>query len=419
MGDIYDEINEKYYKDDNKPVNPIFKVIGIIFLVVLVLFILFTSFRCINLKHNLKKYYQEKFTIKEYKLFPVSDVVFEKMTIYGERPKKVLYSFFVKDSKDEIYSGFADAFGNVYLDDYADTYYHNEMKKYFMETVDFEHDYPDLSLYVMDFHMPRYVLTKECTSFEGYLHSSLVMEYTCTGGYPNMRAVLDTKDYDTVTSMKKKLRKADFPIYTEFINVSPISEDMKDTDVYNAYEYEMGIYFPFGERYDIATMGVDKVKYAEAFWETYENDNKVVATVQITENNKVQTNYILYGDGTLEKRDYDDSTSDSYTTSTAKLNGEDYIDLEWFFAGNYADIHQTVKDDSADSDLKANLYLHRGKWIWGLIELDHLDSDFDLDFERVDFDYCTDENPARKLYSVKKDNEEIKPVIDIIEKYFD
>ena len=65
-----------------------------------------------------------------------------------------------------------------------------------------------------------------------------------------------------------------------------------------------------------------------------------------------------------------------------------------------------------------DVYLHTGQWIYGLIELDHLDADFKLDFEREDVNYSGKESVARKLYSVKTDNEEIKPLMDILNSYF-
>ena len=236
------------------------------------------------------------------------------------------------------------------------------------------------------------------------------------GGYSEIMVVLNTKDYDTITAVKKRLRSADFPIKIEFNGADSIPEDMTLDDLFDLDVFEMGVYLPFGDRYDVSMLDADLDEYSKLLQSKYSEENTDVASVKIYDGMELKNSFVVYGDGTLEKYSESDNFVDPEKTS---LSNDDYLNLYRFFGSRYSDIYTTVYDDSKENDQTVDVYLHTGQWIYGLIEFDHLDADFKLDFEREDVNYSGKESVARKLYSVKTDNEEIKPLMDILNKNID
>ena len=321
--------------------------------------------------------------------------------------------------EDEHFSGYADLFGNPVYDNYSSIYYQDEVEKLFDDNIDLDNNFQDLKYFIFNLRLKdKYTITKKTKTFEDYLYPvSSMQDSVFGGGYSEISVVLNTKDYDTVTSIKKKLRGADFPIKIVFYGTDTIPDNMTLEDYFDLDKFEMGVYFPFGDRYDVSMLDADLDKYSEILRSDYSEVNEDVASVKIFDGKELKNIFVIYGDGSLEKYSEQDNFNKAEISS---LSNEDYLFLYRYFGSCYSDIFTTVTDDSKESDQTANVYLHTGQWIYGLIEFDHLDSDFKLDFEREEVkNYAGEESEARKLYSVKTDNEEIKPLLDILNKYFD
>ncbi|MCR4929629.1 MAG: hypothetical protein K5988_06515 [Lachnospiraceae bacterium] len=398
---------------------PAGKAILFAILALICLAILFVNGRKINLKFSLQNTYNENLKIKEFDLKPQAKAFMEHCKYYGKKVDKKYFFYFSGVNKEgESFSGYADLFGNPVYDNYAGIYYENDIKKQFAEAVDFEHEFPDLKYCIFNFwYFEKYTVTKKTKSYDDFIRpESSMSSGLSTAGYTEVYVLLNTEDYDTVTAVKKKLREADFPIKIEFLGTDTVFDDMTRDDYFNVRKFEMGVYLPFGDRFDVSMLDADLDKYSELIKSKYIEENEDVASVKIYDGKELKNIFVIYGDGTLEKYSKQDNFDKPATSS---LTNEDYLYLFRFFGSRYSDHFTTVKDDSKDTDQTANVYLHTGQWIYGLIELDHLDSDFELDFEREDVkNYSGEESVARKLYSVKTDNEEIKPMLDVLNKYF-
>ena len=413
--DFYDELFKEEKTSDMKPAG---KAIIIVILVLICLSILFVNGRKINLKFSLQNTYNENLKIKEFDLKPESKKFMENHKYYGKKIDKKYLCYFSGVNKDgETFSGYADLFGNPVYDNYSSIYYRDDVEKLFADTVDFENNYPDLKYSVFNLYLSsKYTVTKKTKTFEDYLYPvSSMQDSLFGGGYSEIMVVLNTKDYDTITSVKKKLRSADFPIKIEFNGADSIPEDMTLDEFFDLDVFEMGVYLPFGDRYDVSMLDADLDEYSKLLQSKYSEENTDVASVKIYDGKELKSVFVIYGDGTLEKYSESDNFVDPEKTS---LSNDDYLKLYRFFGSRYSDIYTTVYDDSKENNQMVDVYLHTGQWIYGLIEFDHLDADFKLDFEREDVNYSGKESVARKLYSVKTDNEEIKPLMDILNSYF-
>ena len=413
--DFYDELFKEEKTSDMKPAG---KAIIIVILVLICLSILFVNGRKINLKFSLQNTYNENLKIKEFDFKPESKKFMENHKYYGKKIDKKYLCYFSGVNKDgETFSGYADLFGNPVYDNYSSIYYRDDVEKLFADTVDFENNYPDLKYSVFNLYSSgKYTVTKKTKTFEDYLYPvSSMQDSLFGGGYSEIMVVLNTKDYDTITSVKKKLRSADFPIKIEFNGADSIPEDMTLDEFFDLDVFEMGVYLPFGDRYDVSMLDADLDEYSKLLQSKYSEENTDVASVKIYDGKELKNVFVIYGDGTLDKYSESDNFVNPEKTS---LSNDDYLNLYRFFGSRYSDIYTTVYDDSKENDQTVDVYLHTGQWIYGLIELDHLDADFKLDFEREDVNYSGKESVARKLYSVKTDNEEIKPLMDILNSYF-
>ena len=414
--DFYDELFKEEETSDMKPAG---KAIIIVILVLICLSIFFVNGRKINLKFSLQNTYHEILKIKEFDFKPESKEFMENHKYYGKKiDKKYLFYFWGVNKDGESFSGYADLFGNPIYDNYSSIYYRDDVEKLFADTVDFENNYPDLKYSVFNNYSSRkYTVTKKTKTFEDYLYPvSSMQDSLFGGGYSEIMVVVNTKDYDTITSVKKKLRSADFPIKIEFNGADSIPDDMTLEDLFDLDVFEMGVYFPFGDRYDVSMLDADLDEYSKLLQSKYSEENTDVASVKIYDGKELKNIFVIYGDGTLEKYSESDNFVDP---EKASLSNDDYLNLYRFFGSRYSDIYTTVYDDSKENDQAVDVYLHTGQWIYGLIEFDHLDADFKLDFEREDVNYSGKESVARKLYSVKTDNEEIKPLMDILNKNID
>ena len=415
--DFYDEL---FKEEENYKMKPAGKVTIIVILVLIGLSVLFVNGRKINLKLSLQKSYDAKLKIAKFELKPESKEYLEHRSYYGKKiDSKYLFYFNGTDSEDEHFSGYADLFGNPVYDNYSSIYYQDEVEKLFADNIDLDNNFQDLKYFIFNLRLKdKYTITKKTKTFEDYLYPvSSMQDSVFGGGYSEISVVLNTKDYDTVTSIKKKLRSADFPIKIVFYGTDTIPDNMTLEDYFDLDKFEMGVYFPFGDRYDVSMLDADLDKYSEILRSDYSEVNEDVASVKIFDGKELKNIFVIYGDGSLEKYSEQDNFNKAETSS---LSNEDYLFLYRYFGSCYSDIFTTVTDDSKESDQTANVYLHTGQWIYGLIEFDHLDSDFKLDFEREEVkNYAGEESEARKLYSVKTDNEEIKPLLDILNKYFD
>ena len=170
-------------------------------------------------------------------------------------PEEDLYVFLITDSKDRVATGFATKDGDVIFDTYAYQYYMEDMKEYFVSTVDFEGDFPDLEYYIPDIvptNERRVVYTHDCITFEGFKKSSTIGYFSLgTGGYPGLDVILSDTSEQTINRIEEILVDADFDIYVEF---NSASGDFSDSD--SLYNFDnAGSYYPFGESYDKAILG--------------------------------------------------------------------------------------------------------------------------------------------------------------------
>ena len=170
-------------------------------------------------------------------------------------PEEDLYVFLIADSKDRVATGFATKDGDVIFDTYAYQYYMEDMKEYFLSTIDFENKYPSLEYYIPDINFTnecRLVLTHDCTTFDGFKKSSTIGYFDFgTGGYPGLDVMLRKPSEETVKEIEESLTNADFDIYVELISASG-----DFSDVHSLCELEcVGSYYPFGESYDKAILG--------------------------------------------------------------------------------------------------------------------------------------------------------------------
>ncbi len=407
--EFWNEVNNEN-KDDKK--NSFGKVFLIIFFSLLFLWILFYNFRQINLKNRLKSYYGEKFKVETFEIKPESKENTERFDWYGEEIKSPLFYFMVLDTSGEKYGGYADFFGFPILDDYAEKYFQQDMIDLFADTVDFEKDFPDVQYYVSDFTIARYSYTKDNTDFDGFMHNRSVISPLWNGGYPYLIVILESTDYDTVTRIKKKLRKSDFPIYLCLYGADEFDDDVSLDDFFSTYSrVELGDYFPLGYPYDSSMLGISYVDYRR---NKYKDENSDVASIQLLKKDELIENYIIYGDGTVVKETY---SGNSMEENSAVLSNDDYSDIYRFYAEYYSDIYSTVREEVRENDVVCDVYKHQG-WIYGQIEGAHMDSDFDYEFDEETFNYNGEEKKAYKLYSGNRDNEDIKPVLDILSKYF-
>ena len=416
MSDFAEETKatEEIEENDGKKIN-FWKVLGIVILLLLFIYTAFTCLRTLNLKHNIKKYYGiSKFTITDYRMKPESKEVFNSYFWYGDEIKYPLFYFSGKESNENYQSGYTDFFGNLVLDSFAEDYYHDDIKNYFINSVDFKNNFPDVKYFVSELSYNRMTLTKESRDFDGYLHSSVVycdfVAKHIYGGYPNILVYLNTDDYDMVLDIKRTLRKNNFPVYIEFRYNSELTDETKEADVHH-YSKNIGDYYPFGETYDAGVLGEP---YIKEYRLKYKDTEKYAAYVQIIEDGNIETDYVLYANGNIVKTEYH---GDTKIEMNASLYNEDYQYVYRFFSTSFMDNYKTDKDDVKSGPI-CNVYLRQGMFVTSEMEFIHMDCDYKTKYDEEVIKLGDKEINTYHLYSVKANDEVILPLLFYFEKYF-
>ena len=172
---------------------------------------------------------------------------------YGDGiPDEDLYTFLIADSEDRTAKGFATKDGDVVFDTYAYKYYMNDIQEHFVNTVNFEENFLDITYYLDDMdstNESRVVLTKDCTTFEGFKTASIIGFFDLgSGEYPGLHVGLTGSTSETIDNIKKILADNEFDIFFEFYRVN-------DEAGYMNYG-NLGSYFPFAPySYDKAVLG--------------------------------------------------------------------------------------------------------------------------------------------------------------------
>lgn len=209
-------------------------------------------------------YSDAKFVDVKWEDTPYSKQEMEDFYIwYGDGlPDEDLYAFMIMDSNENVAVGYSDKNGNVIFDSYAGYYYRKDMIDYFLETVDFENNLPNVHYYFTKrdpLTGSRYVLTRECATFEAYRKSSTIgfLDYD-SGGYPSLRVCLEVTDEKTISKINDILKASNFDLYVEYDNVTgDFTTANEDADFEWDYPEFDEPYYPFGMNYNKAILGND------------------------------------------------------------------------------------------------------------------------------------------------------------------
>ena len=266
--ELYENMNEEM--DENVKENPKKRVrlatVLVRAAILLVLICLLFPFgmnliREINIKKDMKSVYTDaKFVDVQCERKAVNKDELEKEYVwFGEElPQEDLYAFRIEDSEEVTARGYATVDGKVVIDTYGNIYYTDEMMEYFEETVNFEHEFPGVGIYILPKPLgwgSRYVRTDDCTTFEGYRKAGTVgnhfWTYLTSGGYPNFLVGIEDTREETITAIKQILAEAEFDIY---INFSSMDSQYSDVNCL-AHGEDCGKYYPFDASYGEAVLG--------------------------------------------------------------------------------------------------------------------------------------------------------------------
>lgn len=250
--------NKNQMKKSNKAIRFIFRVAIVLLICYFFVPIVMKFVRERNIVKVMESVYAEaEFVSVDCDKEPIDRTKLEDQYIwFGDGlPEEDLYAFQIADSKDRVAIGFATKDGDVIFDTYAYQYYLEDMKEYFISTVDFENKFPDVEYYIPELipnNERRVVFTHDCTTFEGFKKSSTIGYYSLgTGGYPCLDIVLSDTSWEIINQLMEILVAADFDIYVEFISATG---DFSDGDSLRKLR-EAGSYYPFGVSYDKAILG--------------------------------------------------------------------------------------------------------------------------------------------------------------------
>ena len=343
-----------------------------------------------NVLRNMKRIYKNaKFVHFSCDRKPIPEDHLDSYIWYGgEQPEGPLYAFTIEDAEGNNGWGYARKDGTVVMDNYSGKYYLQDTIDYFERVVDFKTNFPEIEctpLHVSPENTRRLVYTEDCATFEGYLKARLVGSMSHTGhGFSGIGVGLNTDDYQYVYDINQILRQADFEVCVEYMTTD---ETVTDEDL-KGVGRELGDYYPFGaERYDTAILG-DKSQY-----DRMKESDKQMFVIDITNKGILSQSYILYYDGSIMKKDYGDGSEDK-----REISDDDYVEIYRFASGIHYDTNRTtITSGNEDSGrhIKVTLYSYWTR-----------NDGKEMHYEDV-------------LYSVDEPDENLSPIMDLMDGYFE
>ena len=233
-------------------------------LIILLIYVVIPYGLNVRRKYKIKKDMESVYTEAEFVAVKCDTKPFDKEELEGQflwfgggLPEDDLYCFLIADSEGNVGTGYATKDGTVVFDSYAAQYYADEMSESFKNTVDFEHNFPELYYHIEKINMInecRLVLTHDCTTYEGFLTAGTIgYFYFGSGGYPGLLVGLGDSSKDTIGAINAILADADFGIY---ILYSSMKGEVPDDSVsYLYYDHSCGSYYPFDAPYNEAILG--------------------------------------------------------------------------------------------------------------------------------------------------------------------
>ena len=343
-----------------------------------------------NVLRNMKRIYKNaKFVNFSCDRKPIPEDHLDSYIWYGgEQPEGPLYAFTIEDSEGNNGWGYARKDGTVVMDNYSGKYYLQDTIDYFERVVDFKTNFPEIEctpIHVSPENTRRLVYTEDCTTFEGYLKARLVGSMSLTGhGFSGIDVGLNTDDPQYVYDINQILRQVDFEVCVEYMTTD---ETVTDEDLRGVGD-ELGHYYPFGsERYETAILG-DKSQY-----DRMKESDKQMFVIEITNKGTLSQSYILYYDGSIMKKDYRNGSEDR-----REISDEDYAKIYRFASGIHYDtgkISITSGDEDSDRLIKVKLYSYWTR-----------NDGKEMHYEDV-------------LYSVDEPDENLSPIMDLMDGYFE
>lgn len=181
---------------------------------------------------NIKKDMESVYTDAEFVSVKCESKPTDKSEIEGlyscpqfdvEIPEYDLYAFHISDSEGNTGKGYATKDGKVIFDTYAVKYYEYAAVESLKDAIDFEHNFPELDYYIMEFaigNANRIVLTHDCTTFEGYKNAGAIVYFSFGNrGYPGLWVFVDDRSEETleaIEAIKGLLADADFDMFVQF-----------------------------------------------------------------------------------------------------------------------------------------------------------------------------------------------------------
>ncbi len=379
---------EKSSENKNKKKKTKWIIAAVILIALIVLFgpYLWMRFRIL---YNMKRIYKDAdFVHFSCDRKPIPEDQLDSYIWYGgEEPEGPLYAFIIEDSEGRNGWGYATKDGTVILDNYSGDYYLQDTIDYFERVVDFKTNFPELEctpVRVSPKNVRRLVYTEDCSSFEGYLKARLVgsSDYL-SGGFSGICVGLNTDDYQYVYDINQILRQADFEVYVDYMTTD---EEITDEDLRGMGD-ELGDYYPFGaEKYDTAILG-DMSRYERL----KEQDNPMFV-IEITKKGTLAESYTLNYNGTIIKKDEENSKEEQ-----REISDEDYIRINRFACETHYDIQKAFTSGSEDSDRHIVVTLFE---FWTR-----------NDGKEMHYEY--------KLYDVDEPDDNLRPIMELIEGYFE
>ena len=379
---------EKSSENKNKKKKTKWIIAAVILIALIVLFgpYLWMRFRIL---HNMKRIYKDAdFVHFSCDSKPIPEDHLDSYIWYGgEKPEEPLYAFIIEDSEDRNGWGYATKDGTVILDNYSGVYYLQDTIDYFERVVDFKTNFPELEctpVRVSPENSRRLVYTEDCSTFEGYMKARLVASssWSCMG-FSGIGIGLNTRDYQYVYDINQILRQADFEVCVEYMTTR---EDITDEDL-KGTGFELGHYYPFGaERYDTAVLG------DMSMYERMKEQDHPLFVIEITKKGTLAESYTLNYNGSITKKDEEKGTE-----KQRKISDEDYIKIYRFASGTHFDIKKafTSGDEESDRHIKVTLF---NFWTRN-------------DGKEMHYEY--------KLYDVDEPDKKLRPIMELIEGYFE
>lgn len=190
----------------------------------------------------------------------------------------IMYRFKItgREEYDEKAFGYADIYGNVIYDTYANIYYQKNIYDEVVNIIDFKNNFPDWYHFAASYdpiNQRRIVPTHECTTYNGFKNTKSVGFGMNSYGFPGITLFVGINDFEKnyekvsekIDGMILLLKKADLDIQVDLIVIRNINDDVKTyLDVFdkveeNRYTSGGGRYYPYDEQYyDVIKFGKRK-----------------------------------------------------------------------------------------------------------------------------------------------------------------